>query len=99
MSEDNGATFMGVHRSGRELVLDTDLSPRKLEDNILGTLFERPEAPIFRFHQSGKEYPMFINLNHFSYCEVNPKGDRTTESGILVPNAPNIVGLKPMKRV
>ncbi len=80
-----GATFVAVHQSGRELVLETDTPPEELEDVIFSVLTNRPECPIFRFKQSKAKYPMLINLNHFSYCEVNARGERSTDSGILIP--------------
>lgn len=80
---ETGATFIGVHQSGRELMLDTDISPEELEDVLFKVLMERPECPIFQFTQSGKDFPMFINLNHFSYCEVGERGEKTTDSGLV----------------
>jgi len=92
-NEKTGATLVCVHQSGRELHLDTDVSPEDLEEVIFSTLTIRPECPIFKFKLSGKEYNMLINLNHFAYCEVNAKGERMTESGLLIPRTVSIAPL------
>ncbi len=94
MKEETGATFIGVHRTGRELQLDTDLTPRQVEDLIQEVILTKPECPIVAFKQSGKEHLTFLNMNHFTICDVNKKGERTLESGLVLPQVKNITQLR-----
>ena len=94
MKQETGATFVGVHQSGREVIFDTDISPEALEEVMFQTLAIRPQCPIFKFKMSGKDYHMLINLNHFTYCEVNAKGERMTEGGLLLPGVRTIAQLQ-----